>query len=233
MEDQARVRSKGKKWETMLGIIGIGVIFATYVLKEQRRDYVKDLLGSIEVEESRYMVSINTELVPAVLAIIDRQIAKTDRYLRWGTIRKGKELMEPIAAHVLTVASEERGYQLAFNSLIRLSNKLPYLPSALSSKIDAVRVQLDSVTAATEKFKKTAQEDTAETEETRINGQFKELYEKLESAAQDVVREADKEKEELQKSFLFYSNVSHALYCAGFGLAIYGKWQGYRTDSEG
>ncbi len=230
-ETQAHLGSNRKQWETILGIVGVAIIFFTYIAKERHRDHAKDLIDSINESKSRFNASMDTQPVPYILEVINRKVDEMDRYLRWKKGLKQAEPGETMAARVFTVGLVERNYQKAFNSLIDLSNKLPDSPRALESEVNTLSAQLDSAAAAAAKFKETAQEDTAEIEETRIHGLFSAFHKTFEVTALKVLDEADKETKGLQNSFLFYTDITNGLYCVGFVLAIYGKWRGYRAET--
>jgi hypothetical protein len=232
MPGKAHAVAKKRTQEKVFGIIGILIAFSTYVFKENKRDHLRELIDSIAAETGRFTLSLPNEANAYTLAGLARGIDNIDRYLKWSTTKTGREPDVPIAMRTVGLAWELRRYEFDLRHTVDLLNTLPYRSEALTSKVSAAQAQLESLKAEVDNFTAHVQEDQAEAEEARISGLFEDFYRQVETVSEDVLEEANKEKEELEKSFSVFGNVSNILICLGLGVAVYGKLMGYGTDIE-
>jgi hypothetical protein len=233
---------KGIKIGISLAAICIG--FATFVVKDDRRDSMKDLSSAIDTAENTFIVRIDLQ---RMLEALGKSSAHVDLLHE---PERGGGGGGPVSGYDPEVV---RGYydalqstEATLNSIERLLEKFPEQSTEETKILEGIVreakageseyrdfLSLDNQHSEAIKQKRTGQardlENQASEEADAVVGAAENVINETSPLAYDAFQKAKAVRSKAEKSFRFWTKVSYAVYLAAAIIAVAGVLMGIET----
>jgi len=224
-----------------LTIVGALIVFATFIVKEQIRDYLKDLRDSIAGADSLYTLERDIGTVEIRMVQIDEEIAAVSARQKIAAAGSPTVLQYPREIKTATAMIRERdaALQADFDRLSGLAEKLVFGRDALRDPLARMSDAVSKCHEATERKLRELEsqdpKDAATLGFLQLDVGYLLIAEApVLAAGGAVLEQAKKEEEWLEAAYSWCNLISFLLYLLGWGLGLYGALSGMSAPgSEG
>jgi hypothetical protein len=216
-------REKGKAPAHSLGIV---IVFATFAIKEGKRDKLREARDSIDSAATTLMTGTQTADLPIKLTFITQQLESIERGLpgrRAEALRPHDKWLDQVQA--LTATVESTSHLLAAVAILqeKMSKRDPEPElekqvSDLSAALANYKVDLDKIVGSRQ-----PQSDSAF---FVFSVKMANLWKKTEELSNQVLAKAQTSEDELDASYETYARLSNYAYILGVIVALIGVWVG-------
>lgn len=207
-----------------LMLCGAVVIFATFMVKEALREQLKDLVDSLELARSVYLIRSDSALVSNQLMSVLNEVDDLKLAVK-SQNTENDDYSDEIAGDLEFVREQIIQVDAAFENTLQLLERLP----DQKTRIERVKkVQVDLYTLAKER---TSLDSEIEAERTTNSYATYVMARNLRTKSydfcvrgytfgEDAITEAEAFKARKQERYHFYTLASYGLYALGWGLGL-------------
>jgi hypothetical protein len=217
---------KEARIKTIVLLIGVGLALTTFMVKDQKRDDLREKLQEIESQESIFERESYLRSTPVILASIQKNIAEVGRAIDDLSRVKHVESESRRLAGFYFVLNEAYLFDHQFNAMARLLGALPNPPAKLVNDLNTYRSEIIQITKRVEEAKSSRDWDNFYKNESEMTKKIDVLWNEQDRLGQDCIREANQAKEEIKSRYKMYRMASNILFVVGVGLAFYAKFTG-------
>jgi hypothetical protein len=218
-----------RRHNQLLTLAGALIVFVTFLVKEGKRESLKDLGDSVDASQSAFMIRNDSISTPLQLATIEEEINYILLASPRGSMTEGSRffmLRRPWALGegeaVLSRISR------SLDNARRLSEKLPQRSELIEKRIHSLNNVIAEYQPDPSPKKIGVRLYSRQANFDPLWG----LAEQVDALGNEILDDAEEVRVSTERSYAIYTWVSYGLYVLGWGLGLIGRLYGLTEDNE-